>query len=97
VPLLVEATDHLLVAGQPEACLRLIDESPAPVRDRGRIRLQRCRALLALGRGDEARALLDAGIEVADLREGETLESVWRAAYGDSPLPATYDFRMTPD
>jgi hypothetical protein len=59
--------------------------------------LQRIRALLAVGRVDDARALLETGIEVPDLREGETLETLWQAAYGDRPLPYRYDFRMRPD
>jgi hypothetical protein len=59
--------------------------------------MQRARALLADGQGDEARALLGAGIEVPDLREGETLDALWHAAFGDRPLPYIYDFRMRPD
>jgi hypothetical protein len=59
--------------------------------------LQRVRGLLADGQGDAARTLLAAGIEVPDLREGETLGALWRAAFGDRPLPYRYDFRMRPD
>jgi len=33
---------------------------------------------------------------VPDLREGETLGTLWQAAYGDRPLPYRYDFRMRP-
>ena len=74
----------------------MIDRAPEAVGRHGRVRLQRCRALLAVGRLDEARAVLEAGLEVADLREGETLGTVWRQAYGDRPLPRRYDFRMQP-
>ena len=63
----------------------------------GRLVLQRVRALLADGQADAARALLETGIEVPDLREGETLGALWRAAFGDRPLPYRYDFRMRPD
>jgi hypothetical protein len=59
--------------------------------------LQRARALLANGQADAARALLSAGIEVPDLREGETMGVLWRAAFGDRPLPYHSDFRMRPD
>jgi hypothetical protein len=59
--------------------------------------LQRVRALLAAGQADAARALLEAGIEVPDLREGETLGALWRDGFGDRPLPYHYDFRMRPD
>jgi hypothetical protein len=59
--------------------------------------LQRARALLGEGQSDAVRALLEAGIEVSDLREGETLGELWRAAFGDRPLPYNYDFRMRAD
>jgi uncharacterized protein DUF5107 len=98
LPLLVEASEHLLAAGQPPAaCLAIIDAAPTQISGHGRLVLQRARALLAGGRADAARALLEAGIEVPDLREGETLGELWRAAFGDRPLPYHYDFRMRPD
>ena len=96
LPLLVEATDHLLAAGQPAACLVMINATPEEIAAHGRVVLQRVRALLGAGQADAARALLEAGIEVPDLREGETLER-WRAAFGDRPPPYHYDFRMRPD
>jgi hypothetical protein len=34
---------------------------------------------------------------VPDLREGETLGTLWGASFGDRPLPHHYDFRMRPD
>jgi hypothetical protein len=97
LPLLVEATDQLLAAGQPGACLVMINSAPEELVVHGRVALQRIRALLADGQGAAARALLEAGIEVPDLREGETLGALWRAALGDRPLPYHYDFRMRPD
>jgi hypothetical protein len=97
LPLLVEATDQLLAAGRPTACLAMIDAAPEEIVGHGRVVLQRARALLADGQADVARALLEAVIEVPDLREGETLGELWRAAFGDRPLPYHYDFRMRPD
>jgi hypothetical protein len=97
LPLLVEATDQLLTAGRPAACLAIINRAPAEIAVHGRVVLQRVRALLADGQTDTARALLETGIEVPDLREGETLGALWRAAFGDRPLPYRYDFRMRPD
>jgi hypothetical protein len=97
LPLLAEATDQLLAAGQPAACLAMIDAAPEQVAAHGRVILQRTRALLADGQADAARALLESGIEVPDLREGETLGGLWRAAFGDQPPPYNYDFRMRPD
>ena len=97
VSLLVEATDQLLAAGRPAACLAMIDAAPEQIAVHGRVVLQRARALLANGQAGAARDLLEAGIEVSDLREGETLGELWRAAFGDRPLPYHYDFRMRPD
>jgi hypothetical protein len=97
LPLLVEATDQLLAAGRPTACLAMINAAPKQIALHGRVVLQRVRALLADGQADEARALLEAGIEVPDLREGETLGALWRTAFGERPLPYQYDFRMRPD
>lgn len=97
LPLLVEATDQLLAAGRPAACLGMIDAAPEEIVGHGRVVLQRTRALLADGQADTARTLLEAAIEVPDLREGETLGELWRAAFGDRPLPYHYDFRMRPD
>ena len=94
LPLLVEATDQLLTTDRSAACLAMIDAAPDRISAHGRVVLQRIRALLAVGRVDAARALLESGIEVPDLREGETLETLWQAAYGDRPLPYRYDFRM---
>ena len=97
LPLLIEATDQLLAAGQPAACLVMIGAAPEQIAAHGRVVLQRARALMADGQADAARALFEAGIEVPDLREGETLGGLWRAAFGDRPPPYRYDFRMRPD
>jgi Domain of unknown function (DUF5107) len=97
LPLLIEATDQLLTAGRPAACLAMIGAAPEQIAGHGRVFLQRARALLADGQADAAHALLEAGIEVPDLREGETLGALWRSAYGDRALPYRYDFRMRPD
>jgi hypothetical protein len=75
----------------------MINAAPEQLAAHGRVVLQRVRALLADGQADAARALLEAGFEVPDLREGETLGELWRLAFGDRPLPYHYDFRMRPD
>ncbi|MEU8690654.1 DUF5107 domain-containing protein [Streptomyces sp. NPDC048665] len=70
--------------------------SPA-VRERGRFRLLEAELLLAEGRPEAARAVLDEDVEVADLREGEeTIGRLW-SRLTDEPLPARLDFRMRPD
>jgi hypothetical protein len=97
LPLLIEATDQLLAAEQPRACLAMINNAPEGLAAHGRVVLQRVRALLADGQVDAARAVLETGIEVPDLREGETLGALWHAAFHNQPVPYQYDFRMRPN
>ena len=61
LPLLVEATDQSLNADRSAACLAMIDAAPDRISAHGRGALERIRALLAVGRVDDARALLEAG------------------------------------
>jgi tetratricopeptide (TPR) repeat protein len=73
------------------------DRLPPAVRERGRFRLLEAELLLAEGRPEAARAVLDEDVEVADLREGEeTIGRLW-SRLTDEPLPARLDFRMRPD
>ena len=66
-------------------------------RERGRFRLIEAELLLAEGDREAARAVFDAGFEVADLREGaEAIGHLW-ARLTEEPLPERYDFRMRPD
>ncbi|MFJ5173507.1 DUF5107 domain-containing protein [Streptomyces griseoviridis] len=91
-----EAIDALLGAGRTAAARSVWDRLHPVTRERGRFRLIEARLLLAEGRRPEARAVFDAGFEVADLREGaETLGLLW-SSLDDGPLPARYDFRMRP-
>ncbi|MFH8337359.1 DUF5107 domain-containing protein [Streptomyces sp. AM6-12] len=92
-----EALEALLRAGRTAAARAVWERLPPPVRQRGRFRLLEAELLLAEGRRDAARAVFDAGFEVADLREGSrALDRVWDRLTGE-PLPARYDFRMRPD
>ncbi len=89
-----EAIEALLAAGRT-ADARSVWRRLAPeTRARGRFRLVEAALLLAEGRREEARAVFDAGFEVADLREGdEVIGRLW-SALTDEPLPERYDFRM---
>ncbi|MER7185493.1 DUF5107 domain-containing protein [Streptomyces hyaluromycini] len=91
-----EAVEALLRVGRV-ADARTVWEALLPAtRERGRFRLLEAELLLAEGRRTAARAVFDAGFEVADLREGsEVIGRLW-ARLGDEPLPARYDFRMRP-
>ncbi|WP_330308612.1 MULTISPECIES: DUF5107 domain-containing protein [unclassified Streptomyces] len=65
-------------------------------RGRGRFRLIEAQLLVAEGEVGVARAVFDAGFEVADLREGaEVISELW-ARVTDEPLPERYEFRMRP-
>lgn len=91
-----EAIEALLTAGRAEAARTVWQGLPPEVRARGRFRLLEARLLIAEGQPDAAKAVFDAGFEVADLREGaEILEEVWQRLT-DEPLPDPYDFRMRP-
>jgi tetratricopeptide (TPR) repeat protein len=90
--LTVEAVPVLLAAGRPEDAERMLDHlvagagpaaadpaAGAPL-DGGRLRLLRARTALAQGDPARARALLDEGLVVDDLREGEeVLSETWYA------------------
>ncbi|MGW2117107.1 DUF5107 domain-containing protein [Streptomyces zhihengii] len=92
-----EAVEALLAAGRTADARAVWDRLPPSVRDRGRFRLLHVMVLVAEGRADEARAVLDARIEVADLREGAAVLGELWAKITDDPLPEHYDFRMQGD
>ncbi|MFI8519662.1 DUF5107 domain-containing protein [Streptomyces sp. NPDC085481] len=92
-----EAATVLVDAGRTAQARAVLARLPEEVRARGAFRFLEARLLLAEGRGGEARAVFDAGFEVADLREGaEVLGEVW-ARITDEPLPDAYEFRMRPE
>jgi hypothetical protein len=98
-PLTVETLAALVDAGRHADALAVVDRLSGSQRRHGRIRLNECRAAVETGAVDRAGAILEAGLIVPDLREGEdSLASLW-ARYQDRagtsrPLPAMYDFRM---
>jgi hypothetical protein len=94
--LLVEAVDALLLADRSAKALELIAAAPAQVAGHGRVVLQKVRALLAHGDSAAAARLLHDGVDVPDLREGESLADIWGLACPGVELPDRYDFRMHP-
>jgi len=93
--LAAEAVGRLLDAGRAADALALVDSLPDAIREHGRLRLLTGFAAVDAGDVERARAILDAGLEIADLREGErTIDQLWTLAFGDRPLPPAYDFRM---
>ncbi len=92
-----EAMSVLLAAGRPAAARTVWDRLHEATRAEGRFRLLEARLLGAEGDGAGVRALFDAGLEPADLREGaEILGELWTAATGGEPVPARHDFRTRP-
>ncbi|MBE1498195.1 hypothetical protein H4696_005295 [Amycolatopsis lexingtonensis] len=86
-PLLVEAVSAQLAAGHAPVSL-------LPGRADGRLALLTALTRLALGDRAGAKAVFDAGFEIANIREGETsLSDTWKALSAD-PMPPEYDFRM---
>lgn len=93
-----EAVGALLTVGRPADARAVWQRLDRTTRERGRFRLIEAELLLAEGRRAEARAVFDAGFEVADLREGsEDIGRLWSAVHGAEPLPERYDFRMRPE
>ncbi|MFJ4918798.1 DUF5107 domain-containing protein [Streptomyces sp. NPDC088725] len=89
-----EAIAALLEADRIAEARSVLDRLPHGVRERGAFRFAEAQLLLAEGQKEAARALFDAGFEIADLRPGdETLSEVW-AALTDDPLPDAYDYRL---
>ena len=100
--LLVEYATAALAAGYAADVAARIEKLGPDGPRRGRFQLLLASAYIALGRLDEAGAILDSHLVVPDIREGAaTFTEVWaayQAARGTKePLPAEYDFRMRPD
>ncbi len=102
--LAVEALAGALAAGRPALAWRLLVGLPDELRAPDRVRLLEARSRLLLGDPLGAEKIFDAGLDVPDIREGETLLSrTWEeiqhalATEGRQarPLPPRYDFRMT--
>jgi hypothetical protein len=95
VPLLAEAMSLQLRHGAPEAALDLAGRAPEAVAAVGRIRYLAALGQARAGHAGEAAAMLRAGIEVADLREGENfLAALWLEVCPGEEIPAQYQFSM---
>ena len=96
--LTIETVETLLLAGRSARALSVLRGFPDPRCRLGRVRLLQAQALAETGDTALARELLDDGIEVNDLREGEDgLHGLWSSVHPDIPVPGRYDFRMRTD
>ena len=93
--LLVEAATAAIREGDAALAIRLIRRSTTGDARCGRMRLLEAQALALSGDAAAAADILRAGIEVADLREGENaMVALWRRVIPDVPVPAEYQFSM---
>ncbi|MFF1876900.1 DUF5107 domain-containing protein [Leifsonia sp. NPDC058230] len=77
-PLVIEALRAFVTAGATERALEVIDGLKGPIRWNSRIRLLEARAAVATGDLSRCGAILDGGLEVSDLREGDnSLTELW--------------------
>lgn len=94
--LTIETVQALLAAGRPAEVLELAGALSEADREHGRIRLHTAQAAAAIGDLERVRRMLDEGIAVDNLREGEAcLDALWLLAFPERPVPPAYDFRMT--
>ncbi|MGN6404991.1 DUF5107 domain-containing protein [Sinomonas sp.] len=94
--LLIEALTACLAQRRPVAALDLLREALPPRARQGRIRFLNAAALAGAGKTEEAAELLRAGVEVADLREGENaISELWEQLHPGEEVPLEYQFSMT--
>ena len=92
----LEAIEALIAAGRFPEAGALAQAAPASW-FAGRFRLLQARAAVLHGELRLAESILDSGLEVTDLREGEvSLSDLWLTCRGEtgSDVPFVYDFRL---
>lgn len=95
VELTIEALLALLADDRPVEALEILGAQATSDVVEPRLVLLEAQAAVAAGEWERAKALLDEGFEVPDLKEGEhSLDALWRAVHPDEPVPHVYDFRM---
>ncbi|MFD7332710.1 hypothetical protein [Streptomyces sp. NPDC059872] len=109
LPLTHELVGILLRAGRADLALERIDSCSGDQRADGRLRMLEARAALETGDTTRCGRILDDGLDVPNLREGDTslsdLWNAWRRATAESgpvpdpsgTLPHRYDFVMRPE
>ena len=109
-PLTIETLRALIGAKRPGEALDIVDRLKEPDRFAGRILMLECRAALDAGDLVRARRILDTGLVVEDVREGEDpLSDMWwrstparpagsagvtQRLREEHPLPCSYDYSV---
>lgn len=93
--LLIEAMTRSIEHGSPGVALTLVEAAPTTLRSFGRVRFLTAQALAATGDTAEAAEILRAGLQVADIREGEnSISALWQQVCPGEALPEAYQFSM---
>jgi hypothetical protein len=93
--LLTEAVTLSIRHGDPDLALELTVVAPKEGFAVGRLRFLRALALARTGSPAESAAILRAGVEIPDLREGEdAIAGLWEEVCPDEPVPFNYQFGM---
>jgi tetratricopeptide (TPR) repeat protein len=92
--LLIEAATALIQHDAASSALSLIEQSDPPWG--GRLRFLHAQALARAGHRKDAADILQRGLEVPDLREGEnSLAALWNEVTPDVDVPRAYQFGMS--
>lgn len=93
--LLLEAVTLGIRHGDPTMALDLAESAPVDLAGGGRLTFLKALALARGGHAAEAAAILQAGVEIPDLREGEdAIAQLWEEVCPGEPVPAAYQFGM---
>jgi hypothetical protein len=90
----LEAIEALIAANRFPEAIALAQAAPASS-FAGRFRFLQAWAAVGNGEVGLAESILERGLEVADLREGEeSLSDLWLRCRSGSDVPFSYDFRL---
>jgi hypothetical protein len=93
--LLLEAMSLAVDNGWPEMVFDVLERAPASLLSLGRVKFLQARAHADAGNRGAAAAILKAGIEVPDLREGaNSITELWRRVCPGEDVPEQYQFSM---
>ncbi|RAN74873.1 hypothetical protein B5P43_27670 [Bacillus sp. SRB_336] len=93
--LLLEAMSLAVDNGRPEMVFDVLERAPASLLSLGQVKFLQARAHAETGNRGAAAAILKAGIDVPDLREGaNSITELWRRVCPGEDVPQRYQFSM---